>query len=348
MTTTFGEFLKTKRQEKNLTQKDLAKSLFVSESAISKWEKNVAHPDITLLPKLSELLDVTEHELITASIDKSTRIEKQQAKKWRVLTLSWNLFFYIAYGITLLTCFICDLAISGKLTWFWIVFCALLLGFTFTNLPKFIKKLKLLILPLSMYIALCLLLVACSIFTKTYFWLWIAIFSVLQGLIIVLFPIYIAKYDIFKKIRKYNDFVSILVDFIFLNFLYLIIENYTLTINGEGWYLKIALPITLVIFVMLNVLLCIKFLKTNKSIKTSIILFLINLFIFIPPLFIKVDNIHIQEEIEDLNIFKANFSIWDVKTIDNNVSLIIALTLTLTTIAFLIRGLILHFKKKQK
>ena len=56
MENSFGEFLKQKRQEKKLTQKELAKILIVSESAVSKWEKDVAHPDITLLPKISEAL----------------------------------------------------------------------------------------------------------------------------------------------------------------------------------------------------------------------------------------------------------------------------------------------------
>ena len=60
----FGEFLKQKRQEKNLTQKQLSNLLFVSESTISKWEKDVAHPDITLLPKLSEILEVTTDYLL--------------------------------------------------------------------------------------------------------------------------------------------------------------------------------------------------------------------------------------------------------------------------------------------
>ena len=76
----FGLFFKEKRQEKNLTQKELSKLLFVSESAVSKWEKNIAHPDITLLPKIAEILGVTEHELITASIDDNSRQEKVQAK----------------------------------------------------------------------------------------------------------------------------------------------------------------------------------------------------------------------------------------------------------------------------
>ena len=140
MENNFGEFLKQKRQENFLTQKDLEKKLFVSESAVSKWEKNIAHPDITLLPRLSKILGVTEHELITASIDMQSREEKVQANKWRRLSFAWSLFFYISYVIALITCFICDLAINKGLTWFWIVLSALLLAFTFTILPKLIKK----------------------------------------------------------------------------------------------------------------------------------------------------------------------------------------------------------------
>ena len=60
MKTSFGEFFKQKRLEKNLTQKELAKQLFVTESAVSKWEKNIAHPDITLLPKLAEILEMMQ------------------------------------------------------------------------------------------------------------------------------------------------------------------------------------------------------------------------------------------------------------------------------------------------
>ena len=95
-----------------MTRKHLPNLLFVSESAVSKWEKGAAHPDITLLPKLSEILGVSEHELITASIDTETREQKMQAKKWRTLSLTWSLFFYIAYGVALIPCFICNSAKS--------------------------------------------------------------------------------------------------------------------------------------------------------------------------------------------------------------------------------------------
>ena len=149
METNFGVFLKTKRQEKNLTQKELANLLFVTESAVSKWERNVAHPDITLLPKLCSILGVTEHELITASVDNQTREEKVQAKKWRTLSITWDIFFGIGYILTLIPCFICTLAVNKTLSWFWIVLSALILAFTFTHLPKLIKKHKLILLPIS-------------------------------------------------------------------------------------------------------------------------------------------------------------------------------------------------------
>ena len=41
MENTFGGFLRQKRREKNLTQKELSKLLFVSESTVSKWEKGI-------------------------------------------------------------------------------------------------------------------------------------------------------------------------------------------------------------------------------------------------------------------------------------------------------------------
>lgn len=350
MEKTFGHFLRQRRHEKNLTQKELAKLLFVTESAVSKWEKDATHPDITLLPKLSEVLGVSEHELITASIDNETREQKLQAKKWRTLSLIWNLFFYIAYGVALIPCFICDLAINKTLSWFWIVLSALLLAFTFTNLPKLIKKHKLIFIPLSMYLALILLLGVCCIYTKGN-WFFIPSLSVLLGLTIIFTPIYIAKYDVFAKIRKYNDFISVAVDFVLLNVLLIVINDYTIT-NGYSnnwWYLKIALPIVLGVYLVLNLLLSVRFLKINKFLKTSIMLFLIDVFMYLPPLFIKVKNPAIQKEIDDINISKANFFSWEVDvTLENNIHLILFLTLLFLSAVFLVIGLIRYSKSKKQ
>lgn len=350
MENTFGEFLKLKRQEKGLTQKDLAKLLFLSESAVSKWEKNVAHPDIYLLPKLADILGVTERELITASIDDKTREEQKYAKKWRVFAFAWDIFFYLAYGISILTCFICNLAVNKNLSWFWILFSALILSFTITNLPKFIKKLKLIFIPLSIYLALCLLLILCCIYTGGN-WLSIPILSIFFLLVAIFLPIYIAKYNFFSKVKKYNDYISIGVCFILLNILLILINLFTFNngFSSINWYLKIALPISFGIFIIINILLSVRFIKTNKALKTSIVLFIINLFIFAIPIFIKVDNPSIQKEIDQLNIFNARLGHWIPNfTLEANIILIICLTLLLISMIFLIYGLLKHLRKNSK
>ncbi len=349
MENSFGCFLKQKRQEKNLTQKELAKLLFVSESAVSKWEKDVAHPDITLLPKLAEIFKVTEHELITASIDNKTREEKAQAKKWRSFSMTWSLFFYIAYSVALIPCFICDLAINKGLTWFWIVLSALIFAFTFTNLPKLIKKHKLLIVPLSMFLAFCLLIAVCAIYTNGA-WFWIVALSVLFGLMIIFMPIYIAKYNIFAKVRKFNDFLSVFIDFVMLNILLIVINAYTVAQNADvWWYFKIALPIVTVVYVMLNLFLSVRFLKINKLLKTSIILFMVDIFAYVIPLFFKFKNPDVQFEIDGFNVFKASLSNWGGElAIERNVNLIVCLTILTIAVIFLAFGLISYLKNKNK
>ena len=347
MEKTFGEFLKQNRLEKNLTQKQLASQLFVTESTVSKWEKNVAHPDITLLPKLSEILGVTEHELITASVDNKTREEKKQAKKWRTLSFSWSLFFYIAYGLALIPCFICDLAINKSLTWFWIVLSALILSFTFTNLPSIVKKHKLLILPASMFGALVLLLGVCCIYSHGN-WFIIPVLSILFAFVIVFVPIYLSKYKIFEKVRWYKDFVSVAAAFVMLNILLIAIDIYCVVnaYSETHWYLSIGFPITLACYLILSLMMCVRFLKLNKLIKTSFVLFFIDLLYLIVPLInLKKQNLH--HEISEFNIFKADLSNWKVDvTLEQNVHLIVFLSLLLIASIFLIFGLIKHFKNK--
>lgn len=348
MESSFGAFLRQNRQNKQLTQKDLASLLFVSESAVSKWEKGISHPDITLLPKLSEILGVSEHELITASVDHQAREEKSQARKWRALSFSWSLFFYIAYAVALIPCFICNLAIDKTLSWFWIVVASLLLAFSFTNLPRLIKRNKLLFLPLLEFVSLCILLGVCAVYTRGN-WFFIATLSTLLGLLIIFLPIYIAKYKVFAKVKKYNDFVTVAVAFILLNILLIVINDYTLS-NGYGekwWYVRIALPIVLVAYLVLNLLLSVRFLKINKCLKTSVILGFIALWYMVPPC-IKVANVNLQQEIDQANIFKADFSAWQVNgALENNIHLIIFLSLLGVALVFLAFGLLLRSKKRK-
>ena len=59
-----GQFLKTLRKEKNITQENLAETLNVSTRTISRWETGRNMPDISLLVELSEFYQVSIAEII--------------------------------------------------------------------------------------------------------------------------------------------------------------------------------------------------------------------------------------------------------------------------------------------
>ena len=61
----FGTFLSQLRREKGMTQKELAERLFVSDKAVSKWERGLSLPDIALLQPLADLFEVTITELLS-------------------------------------------------------------------------------------------------------------------------------------------------------------------------------------------------------------------------------------------------------------------------------------------
>ncbi|MBE6144269.1 MAG: helix-turn-helix domain-containing protein [Firmicutes bacterium] len=68
-----GTFIKELRKEKNLTQKDLAGKLNITDRAISKWERGINCPDIFLLDDLSQILDVSVIEIL-----KGRRLSKEE------------------------------------------------------------------------------------------------------------------------------------------------------------------------------------------------------------------------------------------------------------------------------
>lgn len=59
-----GTFIKQLRKEKKLTQKDLANKLGITDRAISKWERGLGCPDISLLEPLANALNITVLELL--------------------------------------------------------------------------------------------------------------------------------------------------------------------------------------------------------------------------------------------------------------------------------------------
>ena len=160
---TFGSFIKAKRTEKKYSQKDLAEMLFVTEGAVSKWERGVSYPDITLISDICCVLDISEHELITASTDTDTRKMKHEARKFRVIRGTWFWVPTISYAVALLTCFICNLAVNHTLSWFFIVLTALICAYSFIpTFTSFFKSKKLLVFTVTSFSSICLLLYSCA------------------------------------------------------------------------------------------------------------------------------------------------------------------------------------------
>lgn len=59
-----GKLICKLRKIKNMTQKDLANYLNVSDKAVSKWERGESYPEITIIPQLANILEITVDELL--------------------------------------------------------------------------------------------------------------------------------------------------------------------------------------------------------------------------------------------------------------------------------------------
>jgi transcriptional regulator with XRE-family HTH domain len=119
--TQFGAFVARRRREQGLTQKALAEKLHVTDKAVSKWERGLSYPDVTLLEPLAETfgLGVTElvacreaeepdavrdtevRDLLEISGD-SLRRERRRRRRW-VLVLSLLLLAAAAALVLVLT-----------------------------------------------------------------------------------------------------------------------------------------------------------------------------------------------------------------------------------------------------
>lgn len=76
MEMTLGKRIAMLRRQKGLKQDTLAEVLGVSPQAVSKWENDQTCPDISLLPKLAELLGVSVDELLSGK-----KMELEQTAK---------------------------------------------------------------------------------------------------------------------------------------------------------------------------------------------------------------------------------------------------------------------------
>ena len=125
-----AQFILKLRKEKKLTQKDLAEQLGVTDKAVSKWERGLSYPDISLLSKLSIILGVTTNELLHGEkadslkpgegIVENTRQnaaptikgKTDRIKKWKFIGM-----VSIIFAVCILVLIGCNFAIDSGLRW---------------------------------------------------------------------------------------------------------------------------------------------------------------------------------------------------------------------------------------
>ena len=72
-----GKFIKERRKEKNLTQTYIAEKLCITDRAISKWENGICMPDVSIIPELCNLLDISINDLFSGEIVNMKNNEKK-------------------------------------------------------------------------------------------------------------------------------------------------------------------------------------------------------------------------------------------------------------------------------
>ncbi len=84
----FGKFVRECRRKRNMTQKQLAERLHVSDKAVSKWENGIGFPDIKLLEPLADCLEVSLLELMQSEQNREAQMETKEAEQVVANTIS--------------------------------------------------------------------------------------------------------------------------------------------------------------------------------------------------------------------------------------------------------------------
>lgn len=193
---TLGKFIQSKRKELGLSQKDLAKELYVTESAVSKWERGVSYPDITMISGLCRVLGISEHELCTASEDNQQREAEFMARSYKSFVRGYTIITGIGYLAAIIPSFIYNVA-HGGIGWFMVLITSLMLTFSFINVPVLVKKNRALWTLGSATVSLVLLYAAGCVYSHGD-WFVMAVLGTLLGEAVVFMP-FVLRSDVFEK-----------------------------------------------------------------------------------------------------------------------------------------------------
>lgn len=98
-----GAIIRKLREEKNMTQAELAEKLSISDKAVSKWETGKGYPDITLIKPLTAALGISVAELLSGKdVSNTNRSFNMLRLKIYVCPICGNVI--IASGEAVISC----------------------------------------------------------------------------------------------------------------------------------------------------------------------------------------------------------------------------------------------------
>ncbi len=115
--TEIGKFIAKCRKEKKLTQAQLAERLNITDRAVSKWETGKSMPDSSIMLELCEILGITVNELLSGEEIDMESFEEKADENNMAKNVIISILFSITLFIGIMVCLICNIAISGNLTW---------------------------------------------------------------------------------------------------------------------------------------------------------------------------------------------------------------------------------------
>ena len=83
---TLGSFIRFLRKQNQMTQAQLADLVGVTDKAVSKWERDVSYPDISIFPKLADIFGITVNDLLRECTD-----DGQPSRLLRVYEMSHDI-----------------------------------------------------------------------------------------------------------------------------------------------------------------------------------------------------------------------------------------------------------------
>lgn len=113
----FGEQLRKAREDKGMTQQNLADKIFVTRQSVSRWERGERYPDLLMIKKISGILGISIDELLSEE-DLTPVSEKSPAMKNRLETNRFTALYVsicICYFVVIIELFL-NIKNFGQLT----------------------------------------------------------------------------------------------------------------------------------------------------------------------------------------------------------------------------------------